>query len=48
VYLAANAGAKGIYLLSGHGKNYLEELDEETVLANDIGEAAGIILNEIK
>jgi D-glycero-D-manno-heptose 1,7-bisphosphate phosphatase len=48
VYLAKNAGAKGIYLLSGHGKKHLEEIDEKTVVANDIGEATSIIIDEIR
>jgi histidinol-phosphate phosphatase family protein len=48
VYLAKNAGAKGIYLLSGHGKKHLEEIDKKIVVANDIEEATNIILNELK
>ncbi|MFW5893645.1 MAG: D-glycero-alpha-D-manno-heptose-1,7-bisphosphate 7-phosphatase [Verrucomicrobiota bacterium] len=42
--LALNAGAHGIYVLTGHGRKHFDELPPETVVAKDIAEAATIIL----
>lgn len=44
VQLAANAGAQGIYVLTGHGCKHLDELPRNTPVASGIAEAAEIIL----
>lgn len=44
VELARNVGATGIYVLTGHGRKHRAELDGDAVVAEDIGEAADIIL----
>lgn len=44
VQFARNAGATGIYLLTGHGPKHRAELDADTVVAQDIREATDIIL----
>lgn len=46
VEFAANAGAKGIYLLSGHGRKHRAELPADTLVAAGIGAAAELILAE--
>ena len=43
-HLAEDAGGKGIYVLTGHGKNHLNELPDNALTVKDIGEAANIIL----
>lgn len=43
VQLAMNAGAQGIYVLTGHGRKHLDELPHDTPIASDIAEAAEII-----
>jgi hypothetical protein len=45
VALARNAGARGIYVLTGHGAKHRGELPEDTVVAAGIEEAADLILN---
>lgn len=44
VDLAINAGAAGIYVLSGHGAKHREEIAGEILVAEGIREAADIIL----
>jgi len=47
VELAHNVGAKGIYVLSGHGKKHQSELtDEPCFIAKDLYEATLWIFNE--
>ena len=48
VELADNAGATGIYLLSGHGEKHREEIPEDTIVAAGIGEAADRILERAR
>lgn len=43
VAFAENAGARGIYVLSGHGMKHRRELWEEALIAAGIEEAADII-----
>ncbi len=43
VELALNAGARGIYVLSGHGQKHKPELKVFCEIVRDIGEAAEII-----
>lgn len=40
VYCAENAGATGIYVLTGHGLKHLHEFDEKPIIQADILEAA--------
>ncbi len=40
VGLAMNAGATGIYVLTGHGEKHRHELPPDTIVASDIWEAA--------
>jgi len=42
--LAINTGARGVYLLTGHGKEHLEELLPDTFIAKNLTEAAEWIL----
>ncbi|MBI5686504.1 MAG: HAD-IIIA family hydrolase [Verrucomicrobia bacterium] len=44
VHLACNAGATGIFVLTGHGMKHRDELGADDVVAKDIEEAADIIL----
>jgi len=44
VQLARNAGARGIYVLTGHGLKHLDDLPHETQIASGIAEAAEMIL----
>ncbi|MEF8824579.1 MAG: HAD family hydrolase [Desulfohalobiaceae bacterium] len=44
VELADNAGATGIYVLSGHGRKHRDGIPEDAVVAEGIGEAAEEIL----
>jgi len=44
VQLARNVGARGIYLLTGHGKKHLGELPEDTEIASGIAAAAETIV----
>ncbi len=44
VAFAENAGAKGIYVLSGHGEKHQEELSGDVVVVGGIREAADRIL----
>lgn len=43
VAFAENAGAKGVYVLSGHGIKHRQELREDALIAAGIEEAADII-----
>jgi len=44
VQLARNAGARGIYLLTGHGRKHLPELPEDTDVSEGILQAAEKII----
>lgn len=44
VELAENAGATGIYVLTGHGRKHREEIPGGTIVVDGIGEAAEQIL----
>ena len=44
VFCAENAGAKGIYVLTGHGSKHLDEFVTKPTIGTDILEAAKIIL----
>ncbi|MBN1864958.1 MAG: HAD-IIIA family hydrolase [Victivallales bacterium] len=46
VELARNAGATGIYVLTGHGRRHLDDVPEGAMVAGGILEAAGMILPE--
>ncbi len=48
VEFAMNAGARAIYVLSGHGMKHRHELPHETVIAAGIREATEIILQTSK
>jgi histidinol-phosphate phosphatase family protein len=48
VQLAHNAGGKGIYLLTGHGKKHLPELTGSETIAKNLAEAAKFINNLTK
>jgi len=45
VQLARNAGARGVYVLTGHGAKHLNELSSSEVTTQDIAEAAQWILS---
>ena len=45
VELATNVGARGIYVLTGHGRKHLAELPESTEVVSGILEAAKRILS---
>ena len=45
VQLAKNVGARGIYVLTGHGSKHVDELPEETEMASGITEAAEKIIS---
>ena len=44
IELARNVGAKGIYVLTGHGRKHLDGLPEDTEIASGIAEAAELIM----
>ncbi len=44
IRLATNAGARGIYVLTGHGQKHLAELPEDTEVASGIAAAAELIV----
>jgi len=44
VQFARNAGARGIYVLTGHGNKHQAELPPDTVIASGMADAAGKIL----
>lgn len=48
IQLAENAGAQGIYLLTGHGREHLAELTEDVEIASGIMEAALKIIYKIE
>lgn len=45
VQLARNSGARGIYVLTGHGRKHLGELASDTVIASGMAEAAETIMS---
>src|SRR4030042_3020131 len=45
VQLARNAGARGVYILTGHGRKHLNELPEDTEIVSGIAEAAETIVS---
>lgn len=45
VQLAKNAGARGVYVLTGHGWKHLDELPEDTEIASGMAEAAETIMS---
>lgn len=45
VELAENSGARGIYVLTGHGQKHRDELPAETVIASGMTEVAETILS---
>lgn len=45
VQFAVNAGARGIYVLTGHGRQHMEELEPGTIIAEDLPEAVDRILS---
>jgi len=45
IQLAKNAGIKGIYVLTGHGRKHLSELDRDTVKKANLKKAIEYILN---
>ena len=45
VQLAKNVGARGIYVLTGHGSKHVDELPEDTEMASGIAEAAEKIIS---
>lgn len=47
VLLAHNAGAKGIYLLTGHGKKHFADIPKKSIVMKDISEAANFIYNNL-
>jgi histidinol-phosphate phosphatase family protein len=47
VELARNAGANGIYVLSGHGMKHRDELSSDTEVAGGIQEAVAIIRERV-
>jgi histidinol-phosphate phosphatase family protein len=44
IEFAENVGAKGIYVLTGHGRKHLDELSPNTLIARGISEATDLIL----
>lgn len=44
IHFAHNAGATGVFVLTGHGSKHCDELSPDDIVAKDIEEAAGIIL----
>ena len=45
VQLARNAGARGIYVLTGHGRKHIDELSEDVEIASGMAEAAEMIMS---
>jgi D-glycero-D-manno-heptose 1,7-bisphosphate phosphatase len=48
VQLARNAGAQGVYVLTGHGAKHVNELSGSAVATHDIAEAAEWILSHCR
>ena len=48
VTFGENAGAKGIYLLTGHGEKHLSEVAEGTTIVHDIRDAVELILGKLE
>lgn len=46
VHFAENAGATGIYLLTGHGKKHMDELSDDYIVCKDILKAAQRIIEK--
>ena len=46
VELARRAGARGVYVLTGHGAKHRADVPQGTSVAEDISEAARLILDE--
>ena len=46
VELARNAGAKGIYVLTGHGEKHCDQIQKDTIILKNIKEAAQYIVND--
>ncbi|MCK5803929.1 MAG: HAD family hydrolase [Lentisphaeria bacterium] len=46
VDFGTNAGAKGIFVLTGHGSHHIDELSADTLVAKDILDAAQMILKD--
>jgi L-threonylcarbamoyladenylate synthase len=44
--MARNVGAKGVYLLTGHGEKHLDELNPNIYVAKNLGEAAEWIIQQ--
>lgn len=47
VELARQAGATGLYLLTGHGRKHREELRDGAIVVSGIGEAARFIIEKM-
>ena len=45
VQLAKNAGARGVYVLTGHGWKHLDEVPQDTKIASGMAEAAEMIMS---
>jgi D-glycero-D-manno-heptose 1,7-bisphosphate phosphatase len=48
ILFAKNAGAKGIFILTGHGRGHLNEISEDTIVSKNLYYAARKILKENK
>ncbi|MFC2145181.1 D-glycero-alpha-D-manno-heptose-1,7-bisphosphate 7-phosphatase [Actinomycetota bacterium] len=48
ILFAKNAGATGIFVLTGHGRGHLKEIDEDTITSKNLYYAAKKILKEDK
>jgi D-glycero-D-manno-heptose 1,7-bisphosphate phosphatase len=46
VQFARNAGARGIYVLTGHGRKHLPELPADALIASGMTEAAETIMSK--
>lgn len=47
VHLATNVGAKGVFVLSGHGMEHRDEMPPDTLVAQGIREASEVILGRM-
>ncbi len=45
IHFAENVGARGIYLLTGHGSKHLDELSDDMVIAPGIAQAVEMIID---
>ncbi len=48
ILFAKNAGAAGIFVLTGHGRGHLKEIEEDTIISKNLYYAARKILEEDK